>query len=110
MLGIAFEFHVYDLLKREFADYDIIEQPKLANGTIPDFIVESEDELVVVDAKDKQRLTMSDIDQMIDYLQELDADFGIIYAASDTDIPEVVEQYAARNAIEIEYTRWRSRV
>jgi hypothetical protein len=110
MLGIAFEFHVHDLLKREFLDYDIIEQPKLANGTIPDFIVESEDELIVVDAKDKQRLTLTDIDQMTDYLQELDADFGIIYVASDTDIPESVEYYAARNAIEIEYTRWRSRV
>lgn len=110
MLGIAFEFHVYDILKKEFPDFDIIEQPKLPNGTIPDFIVESEDELIIIDAKDKQRLTMADVDQMTDYMQELDADFGIMYVANDTDIPESVEQFAAKNAIEIIHTRWRSRV
>ncbi len=45
--------------------------------------------------------------QMVDYLLELDADFGIIFVPDYTEVSEAIETFAAEYAIEIEYTDWK---
>jgi len=101
-----FENYVFQLLKKEFGNCTIIKQARLQSGLIPDFVVECDQKLIVADAKAKERLTRADIDQMIEYLQELDGDSAIIYVADFTEVTESVEDYATVNAIDIEYTDW----
>ena len=108
LLGKNFESHVYDVLKKQFSNYSIVLQLRLDSGIRPDFVMENDDKLAVVDAKGKERLTKPDVDQVIEYITELDADFGIIFVADFTEVPESIEEYAILNAIEIEYTDWRS--
>ena len=102
-----FENHVFQLLKNEFADCAIIEKARLESGLIPDFVVECDRKLIVVDAKAKELLKKSDIDQVIGYLQELDGDSALIYVADFTEVPESIEDYGALNAVDIKYTDWR---
>lgn len=102
-----FENYVFQLLKKEFSNCAIIEQAKLESGLIPDFVVECDKRLVVVDAKAKEHLKKSDIDQVIGYVQELDGDSAIIYVPEFTEVPGSIEDYAALNAVDIEYTNWR---
>ena len=101
-----FENYVFQLLKKEFGDCAIIKQARLQSGLIPDFVVECDQKLIVVDAKAKERLKKVDIDQMIRYLQELDADSGIMYVADFTEVPESIEDFATLNVVDIEYTKW----
>jgi len=107
LLGKNFESYVFNVLKKQFSNYSIVLQLRLDSGIRPDFVMESDDKLTVVDAKGKERLTKPDIDQVIEYINELDADNGIIFVADFTEVPESVEDYAILNAIEIEYTDWR---
>jgi len=102
-----FENYVSQLLKKQFSNCAIIEQARLESGLIPDFVVECDRKLIVVDAKAKEYLKKSDIDQVVGYLQELDGDSGLVYVADFTIVPESVEDYGALNAIDIEYTDWR---
>jgi len=102
-----FENYVFQLLKKEFTNCTIIEQTRLESGLIPDFVVECERKTIVADAKAKEYLKKSDVDQMIGYLQELDGDSAIIYVADFTVVPESIEDYGALNAVDIEYTDWR---
>ena len=101
-----FEDHVFELLKKEFEGAAITAQFELPSGTIPDFVVESDTKVVVVDAKAKEVLTKSDVTQVINYMVEIDADSAFIYVAGFTIVPEVVEDYAVINGVEIEYTNW----
>ena len=102
-----FENYVFQLLKNKFTNCAIIEKSRLESGLIPDFVVECDRKLIVVDAKAKELLKKSDIDQVISYLQELDGDSAIIYVADFTVVPESIEDYGALNAVDIEYTNWR---
>jgi len=102
-----FENYVFQLLKKEFSNCAIIEQARLESGLIPDFVVECDRKLIVVDAKAKECLKKSDIDQVIGYLQELDGDSAIIYVADYTEVPDSIEDYVALNAVDIKYTDWR---
>ena len=102
-----FENYVFQLLKKEFSNCAIIEQARLESGLIPDFVVECDRKLIVVEAKAKECLQKSDIDQVIGYIQELDGDSAFIYVADFTEVPESIENYGALNAVDIEYTDWR---
>lgn len=105
-IGSRFENHVYELLQKKFSDYTIHVQARLDSGIIPDFVLEGERDVIVVDAKAKEFLKKSDVEQVIDYIRELDADSGRIYVANFTDISDSIENFAAQNAIDIEYTEW----
>lgn len=107
VLGSNFEFHVFNLIKKDFPECRIVIQRRLNSGLRPDFIIECEQKLIVIDAKAKEKLGRNDIDQVSGYIQETSADFGIIYVADFTEVSESIEQYAAYNAIEIMYTEWR---
>ena len=102
-----FENYVFQILKKEFSNCAIIEQARLESGLIPDFVVECDRKLIVVEAKAKEHLQKSDIDQVIGYIQELDGDSAIIYVADFTEVPDSIENYAALNAVDVEYTDWR---
>jgi len=102
-----FENYVFQLLKKEFSNCAIIEQARLESGLIPDFVVECDRKLIVVEAKAKECLQKSDIEQVIGYIQELDGDSAIIYVTDFTEVPDSIENYAALNAVDIEYTDWR---
>ena len=102
-----FENYVFQLLKKEFSNCSIIKQAKLESGLIPDFVVECDRKLIVVEAKAKEFLKKSDIDQVVGYLQELDGDSAVIYVTDFTEVPDSIEDYAALNAVDIEHTNWR---
>ncbi|MCH7969273.1 MAG: hypothetical protein IH841_08545 [Thaumarchaeota archaeon] len=106
MLSQAFESYVFQLLQKQYSDCGVIVQLSLDSGLRPDFIMECENKLVIVDAKAKERLTKGDIDQVAGYINELDADYGIIFVTDYTEVPESVEDFATVNAIDIEYTNW----
>jgi len=106
MLSQAFESYVFQLLQKQYSDCGVIVQLSLDSGLRPDFIMECENKLVIVDAKAKERLTKGDIGQVAGYINELDADYGIIFVTDYTEVPESVEYFATVNAIDIEYTDW----
>jgi len=106
MLSQAFESYVFQLLQKQYSDCGVIVQLSLDSGLRPDFIMECENKLVIVDAKAKERLTKGDIVQVVGYINELDADYGIIFVTGYTEVPESVEDFATVNAIDIEYTDW----
>jgi len=105
--GTRFENYVFQIIKKKFSSCAIIKQARLESGLIPDFVVECDRKLIIVDAKAKEHLKKSDIDQVIEYIQELDGDSAIIYVADFTEVPNSIEDYAALNAVDIEYTDWR---
>jgi len=102
-----FENYVFQILKKKFSSCAIIKQARLESGLVPDFVVECDRKLIVVDAKAKEFLQKSDVDQVIGYIQELDGDSAIIYVADFTEVPDSIDDYAALNAVDIEYTNWR---
>lgn len=107
MKSQIFESYVFQLLQKQYSDCGVIIQLRLDSGLRPDFIIECENKLVIVEAKAKERLTKSDVDQVSDYIDELDADSGIIFVPDYTEVTNSVEALATLNAIEIEYTDWR---
>ena len=109
LLGKAFEDYVAVLLKERFSDYSLFIQHKLDSGLIPDFVLEYDEKKIVVDAKDKQCLTKSDVNQICEYMEEIDAEYGILYVAESTKVSETVEDFAIINAVEVEYTNWKSK-
>jgi len=102
-----FENYVFQLLKKQFSNCAIIKQARLESGLVPDFVVECDRKLIVVEAKSKEFLQKSDIDQVIGYIQELDGDSALIYVADFTEVPDSIYDYAALNAVDIEHTNWR---
>ena len=105
--GKDFEDFVALLLKKRFPDYALLIQHRLDSGLRPDFVLECDEKIIVADAKERQVLTKASIEQICDYIDELNADYGIIFVADFTEISEVVEDYAVINAVEIEYTNWK---
>ena len=81
--------------------WDLEEQPVLPSGARPDFVLMHKNEMVVVDAKDKQSLTSADVRQVADYTDELDADEALIYIASDTEVSDDVEELADELGVDI---------
>ena len=108
MLGADFEAYVFELLKKQYSNYRILLQLRLDSGLRPDFVLEHDSKIIVVDAKARAIIEKRDVDQIADYIGELDADFGIIFVADYTEVPESIEDYAILNAIEIEYTNWKN--
>jgi len=108
MSGVAFEEYVFGLLQKQYSDCGVIVQLRLDSGLRPDFVLECDSKLVVVDAKAKELIEKRDVDQVAGYLTELDADYGIIFVADYTEVSESVEDYGILNAIEIELTDWQN--
>ena len=106
MSWIDFESYVFELLKKKFSKCKILVQLRLGSGLRPDFVIECDSELVVIDAKASEVIEKRDVDQVTNYIKELDADYGIIFVIDHTRIPESIENYAISNAIGIEYTDW----
>jgi len=106
-LWTAFESYVYELLQKQFSECKISVQPNLSSGLKPDFVLECDSKVVVVDAKAKERISKRDIIQIVDYVYEIDADYGILFVVDYTEVSESIENFAVANAIEIEYTDWR---
>lgn len=102
-----FESYVFELLKKKFSESKILVQLRLDSGLRPDFVIECDSELVVIDAKAREKIEKRDVEQVTNYINEIDADYGIIFVADHTHISEPIENFAISNAIEIEYTDWR---
>ena len=52
-------------------------------------------------------LSIIEFNLSLDYVYEIDADYGIIFVVDYTEVSESIENFAVANAIEIEYTDWR---
>jgi predicted type IV restriction endonuclease len=110
--GTEFELHVYRTIRRRFPQYEgweIYEQPTLDSGGRPDFTLRGKSRTAVIDAKDKENLQPSDIDQIIEYSNELRAHWAIIYVANDTYVSDEVQQYADQERVEVARTQWRAK-
>ena len=101
-----FENYVKELLKKRYPDCVIITQPVLTNGIRPDFVLESTEKVGVIDAKEKLKLTKSDLNNVLDYMYELAADFGKIYVSSYTKISKKIRDDASKHNIGIVRTDW----
>lgn len=101
-----FENYVLELLKKEFSDFAIVEQYILTSGRKPDFILDSGDTIGIADAKEKRRISISDIEQMRNYDYELEPNFKKIYVSSYSKISKKVAKLASENDIEIIKTKW----
>ena len=101
-----FENYVGKLLEKQYPDYIITTQPTLTSGIRPDFILESPEKTGVVDAKEKLNLTKSDLNNMLDYMFEVAADFGKIYVSVYTKISKKIREDASKSNIEIVRTDW----
>jgi len=101
-----FENYVLELLKKEFYDFAIVEQNTLTSGMKPDFILTSSDTIGIVDAKEKRRISVSDVNQMSNYGFELEPNFKKIYVSSYAKISEKILKLASKNSIEIIHTKW----
>lgn len=112
MDGTEFELYVYRTIRARFPqyeDWEILEQPTLDSGARPDFVVYNSSYTIVVDAKDKEALQLTDIDQLLEYATELKARSGIIYIANDTYLPDAVINHANANGVEVRRTQWRAK-
>ena len=101
-----FQNYVGKLLEKQYPDYIITTQPTLTSGMRPDFVLESTEKTGVIDAKEKQNLTKLDLNNMLDYMYELAADFGKIYVSSYTKISKKIREDASKSNIEIVRTDW----
>ena len=101
-----FENYVGKLLEKQYPDYIITTQPTLTSGMRPDFVLESTEKTGVIDAKEKMSLTKPDLNNMLDYMFELAADFGKIYVSVYTKISKKIREDASKSNIEIVRTDW----
>ena len=101
-----FQNYVGKLLKKQYPDYTITTQPTLTSGMRPDFVLESTEKTGVIDAKEKLNLTKSDLNNMLDYMFEVAADFGKIYVSVYTKISKKIREDAYKHNIEIVRTDW----
>ena len=101
-----FENYVKGLLKKRYPDCVITTQPVLTNGIRPDFVLESTEKTGVIDAKEKLNLTKSDLNNMLDYMFEVAADFGKIYVSVYTKFSKKIREDASKSNIEIVRTDW----
>ncbi len=108
MSGADFEAYVFELLKKQYSNYRILLQLRLDSGLRPDFVLEHDSKIIVVDAKARTIIEKRNVDQISDYITELDADFGLIFVADYSDVSESIENYAILKGIEIQYTDWKN--
>ncbi len=101
-----FQNYVGKLLEKQYPDYIITIQPTLTSGMRPDFVLESTEKTGVIDAKEKLNLTKLDLNNMLDYMYELAADFGKIYVSSYTKISKKIRDDASKHNIGIVRTNW----
>ena len=101
-----FENYVEKILDKQYPDYIITTQPTLTSGMRPDFVLESTEKTGVIDAKEKMSLTKPDLNNMLDYMFELAADFGKIYVSVYTKISKKIREDASKSNIEIVRTDW----
>ena len=101
-----FENYVEKILDKQYPDYIITTQPTLTSGMRPDFVLESTEKTGVIDAKEKLNLTKSDLNNLLDYMFELAADFGKIYVSVYTKISKKIREDASKSNIEIVRTNW----
>ena len=101
-----FQNYVGKLLEKQYPDYIITTQPTLTSGMRPDYVLESTKKTGVIDAKEKLNLTKSDLNNMLDYMFELAADFGKIYVSVYTKISKKIREDASKSNIEIVRTDW----
>ena len=101
-----FENYVEKILEKQYTDYMITTHPTLTSGMRPDYVLESTEKIGVIDAKEKISLTKSDLNNMLDYIFELAADFGKIYISVYTKISKKIREDASKSNIEIGRTDW----
>ena len=101
-----FQNYVGKLLEKQYPDYIITTQPTLTSGMRPDFVLESTEKTGVIDAKEKKKLQKSDINNLLDYMFDLHADFGKIYVSVYTKISKKIREDASKSNIEIVRTDW----
>ena len=101
-----FQNYVGKLLEKQYPDYIITTQPTLTSGMRPDFVLESTEKTGVIDAKEKLNLTKSDLNNMLDYMFEVAADFGKIYVSVYTKFSKKIREDASKSNIEIVRTDW----
>lgn len=109
--GMGFEVYIRQAVRQRYpsnARYKIYEQYPVSGVGVLDFYVVRERERIVIDAKDKGKLAMSDIGQVDYYARELSATERIIYIANDTRVPDSVKEEADRLAIQITRTQYRT--
>lgn len=107
--GMDFEVYIRKTIKQRYpsnAGYKIYEQYPVLGVGILDFYVVRERERIVIDAKDKETLAISDIDQVDYYARELRATKRIIYVANDSHVPDSVKEKADSLAIQIIRTQY----
>ncbi len=107
-----FELWVGDTIIRRFPKrqgWKIDPKKTLASGHKPDYVVCKGNKKIVIDAKDKAKLTPRDIRQIMEDRDECKAR-AIIYIANDTDVSNSVQQHADEAGIEISRARrWRKK-
>jgi hypothetical protein len=113
--GTPFELYIYNTIRKRYPAYEgweINEQCPLLDGSKADFYVVQRNlngkvvDGILIDAKDKAELRMTDIDQMIHYIAECRAERGIIYIANDTLVSSTVQERADQADVEIRRTQW----
>lgn len=107
-----FQEHIYKTIRKNYPAWQgwkIERQKELATGRKPDFVIYKSHKRVVIDAKDKAKLTSTDIDQVWEYKATYKASRAIISIAHDTEVPQSVREYANEAGIEIHRTFWRWR-
>ncbi|MCJ7768410.1 hypothetical protein MUP79_08470 [Candidatus Bathyarchaeota archaeon] len=116
MSGTPFEVYIYETVRKRYPAYEgweIREQCPLEDGSRVDFYLVKRNAQkqvvcgVVIEAKDKAELEIVDMEQMIHYLTQTNADEAIIYVANDTLIPPTVQERADEEDVQIIRTQWR---
>lgn len=87
-----FEERVEEQLE-EIEGFKLFVQPTLPSGARPDFILENEEERIVLDAKDKLKLDYNDVDKLLEDAEEANADRQGLIVSNDTEVSEGVREY-----------------
>lgn len=116
--GKIFEYYAWPAVRRNFPLQDgwkRLEQPTLPSGLRPDNILFNEvsEEAVVVEMKDRVRITASDVRKVRKYMDELGEIIeitsvrGFIPIAWDTEVHPSVRRLARRLDIRFRRLEWR---
>lgn len=104
-----FEKYLYPTIRKQYPAKDgwkIEAQKTLKNGRRIDWVVYNGSKRIVIEAKDKKKLELKDIDQVADYRSDYKAQKGIIYVPNDTIIPNNVKERSIMRGIQIRRTKW----
>ncbi len=109
--GTDFENHVYNSIRKYYPlwrGWEIDEQHSMRNRWRIDFLVSKGKRRIVIDAKDKSRLSYLDIDQILDYKRSKRAETAIIYTANDIEVSDSIKEYAESRNVLLQWTQWRA--